>query len=382
LDAQYDEQRIRNTANLKHILSRPPTVWRWAEFLPVLDEKFHVNLGAGGSPLLPCPRLSEWVGAGSLYVKYEGMQPTHSLKDRSFAVAVAKATELGVSYGLTYSSGNAAAAFAAHANRAGLRGVVLVDSCANAAKLEMVRSYGCPVLLIDWEDFRDVETMMRQAWEILGVFTFVNFQNPWRHEAYKTYAFENWLDLGHRVPEHEIHPVGTGGGLFGSWKGYRDLAMMGWSERIPRLYGVQPSACPSVVTAFEHGAQEAISEGDPRATIAEAIANNVPFDAGRRPLRTVRDTGGQMLAVSDDEMTEGIRQLAREGICAEPAGASTVCAARQLARAGVIHSGEIVVCTVTASGVKQPGVGLPTTPPPRIRASFQELKRALQEVVS
>ncbi len=380
LDAHYDENQIRAAAELTRILSRAPTVWRWAEFLPVREEKFHVDLGAGGSPLLPCPRLSEWVGAGRVYVKFEGMQPTHSLKDRSFAVAVAKAAELGIGCGLTYSSGNAAASFAAHANRAGLRGVVLVDSWANAAKLAMVRSYGCPVVLLDWDDFRDVEAMMAQACGVLGIFTFVNFQNPWRHEGYKTYAFENWLDLGRRAPDHEIHPVGTGGGIFGAWKGYRDLTMLGWSDRIPRLYGTQPAACSSVVAAFEQGAAEATAQGDPHATIAEAIANNVPIDAGRRPLRAVRCTGGRMLAISDDEMREGIRQLAREGICAEPAGASAVCAAQKLAQAGLIHAGEAVVCTVTASGVKQPGVALPPGSPPRIRASFPDLKRVLQEV--
>lgn len=376
LDPMYDEGELRR-ASLTRLLERPPSVWRWAGFLPVQDEAYHVNVGAGGSLLLYCPKLSEWVGAGRVFVKYEGAQPTHSLKDRSFAVAVGKAAELGVTSGLTYSSGNAAASFAAHANRIGLRGTVLVDACAHPEKIAMVRAYGCPTVLVDWDDFRQVDTMMRQASEFLGAFVFVNFLNPWRHDGYKTYAFENWLDLGRRAPDHELHPIGTGGGIFGSWKGYRDLTTIGWSDRIPRLHGVQPSACASVVTAFEQGASSAVPGGDPRDTIAEAIANNVPIDAGRRPLRAVRATSGNMLAVTDDEMRESIRQLASEGIFSEPAGASTIAAAKRLAAAGVIHTGEIVVCTVTASGLKQPGAAVPSTPLPRIRATIDDLRRVL-----
>lgn len=361
------------------MVRRPANVWRWSEFLPIEDPARAVDLGAGGSPLVECPRLSEWVGAGRVWVKYEGAQPTHSLKDRSFAVAISRARELGVHTGLTYSSGNAAASFAAHANRAGMRAIVLVDAAADAAKLAMIRGYGCPVFLVDWDDFREVDEMMRHASELPGVFNFLIFQNPWRHDGYKTYAFENWLDLNQRVPDHELHPVGTGGGLYGSWKGYRDLQEIGWSDRMPRLHGVQPAACASVVTAFRNGLAAANPEGDPRATIAEAIANNIPIDRGRRPLRVARATGGSVLSVSDEEIREAIYRLGREGIFAEPAGASTVGAAKQLAGAGLIRSGETVVCTVTASGLKQPDAAGSSPRWRRIRANIGELRDALQE---
>jgi threonine synthase len=376
LDPRYDLDLLRKSASLERILARKPGVWRWREFLPVGDEKFFVDIGAGGSPLIACPKLSQWIGA-KVYVKYEGQQPTGSLKDRSFAVAVAKAAELGVRGAITYSSGNAAASLAAHANHVGMRGLILVNAWADRAKLGSIHALGMPVVLLDWSDFREVESLMAYAIRDLKLFAFVNFQNPWRHEGYKTYAYENWLDFGKRCPDHQIHPIGTGGGIFGSWKGYRELVTAGWSDRVSRLHGTQPAACSSVVTAFRNGTAEAVAEGDPSATIAEAIANNVPLDAGRRPLRAMRETSGQAVAITDDEMRDGIRRLGQEGIFAEPAGASTVWAAKHLAQSGVIAAEETVVLIVTATGLKQPEA-LPVGELPRMKAVSEDLERVVR----
>ncbi len=373
----YDRESMARDVSLERICARRNNVWRWRELLPIADESCFVDIGAGGSPLIECKQLSAWVGA-RVYVKYEGQQPTGSLKDRSFAVAVAKAAELGVRGCITYSSGNAAAALAAHANHAGLRGLVLVNSWADRAKLAALHSFGMPVVLLDWTDFRQVEDLMINAVRELGFFGFVNFHNPWRHEGYKTYAYENWLDLGQRAPDHQIHPIGTGGGIFGSWKGYQDLIALGWTRGAPRHHGTQPAACASVVTAYRNGADEAQSEGDPNATIAEAIANNVPLDAGRRPLRVIRESGGQAVAVTDDEMRDGIRRLGLEGIFAEPAGASTVWAAKRLADAGAILPHETVVLLVTASGLKQIEA-VPVPELPRINATAKDLERILEK---
>jgi len=377
LDAEYDREAMARDVSLERICARQPGVWRWRELLPVADERRFVDIGAGASPLIECRQLSTWIGA-RVFVKYEGQQPTGSLKDRSFAVAVAKAAESGVRGCITYSSGNAAASLAAHANHIGLRGLILVNAWADRAKLAALHAFGMPMVLLDWSDFRQVEDLMVYAVRELGLFSFVNFHNPWRHEGYKTYAYENWLDLGRRAPDHQIHPIGTGGGIFGSWKGYRDLLALGWTAAAPRHHGTQPAACASLVTAYRNGAEEAHSEGDPSATIAEAIANNVPLDGGRRPLRVMRESGGQALAVTDDEMRDGIRRLGQEGIFAEPAGASTVWAAKRLAESGAILPQETVVLLVTASGLKQ-AEALPVPVLPRINASASDLKRIVNQ---
>ena len=380
LDSRYDLAAIGEAASLDKILARKPGVWRWHEFLPVHDERHFIDIGAGGSPLIECPQLARWIGA-QVFVKYEGQQPTGSLKDRSFAVAVAKAAELEVRGAITYSSGNAAASLAAHANHIGMRGLILVNAWADRAKLAAIHALGMPIVLLDWRDFREVEALMVHAIRDLGLFAFVNFQNPWRHDGYKTYAYENWLDLGRRIPDHQIHPIGTGGGIFGSWKGYQDLRAIGWTSGIPRLHATQPAACASLVTAFRAGKTEAVAEGDPTATIAEAVANNVPLDAGRRPLRAIAATGGHAIAITDDEMRDGIRRLGQEGIFAEPAGASTVWAAKHLAAQGAIQAGETVVLQVTATGLKQ-AEALPVGELPRIQPKNEDLERIVRQWMS
>jgi threonine synthase len=377
LDAEYTRDTMARDVSLERILARRPGVWRWREFLPVAAEGSFVDIGAGASPLIECPRLSWWIKA-RVFVKYEGQQPTGSLKDRSFAVAVSKARELGVRGCITYSSGNAAASLAAHANHIGMRGLILVNAWADPAKLAALQAFGMPVVLLDWTDFRQVEDMMTHAVSQLGLFGFVNFHNPWRHEGYKTYAYENWLDLDRRSPDHHIHPIGTGGAIFGSWKGYQDLLALGWIHAAPRHHGTQPAACASVVTAYRNGADEAHSEGDPSLTIAEAIANNVPLDGGRRPLRVMRESGGQAVAVTDEEMRDGIHRLAQEGIFAEPAGASTVWAAKRLAEGGAIRPFETVVLFVTATGLKQPEA-LPLPQLPRIHATRDGLEKIVEQ---
>jgi threonine synthase len=133
-----------------------------------------------------------------------------------------------------------------------------------------------------------------------------------------------------------------------------------------------------VVTAFRSGAMEAVAEGDPRQTIAEAVANNVPLDAGRRPLRTIRETNGHAVAIADEEMCDGIRRLGQEGIFAEPAGASTIWAAKHLADEGVIRAGETVVLVVTATGLKQ-AEALPVGELPRMEATTAELEKVVRE---
>jgi threonine synthase len=377
LDPRYDVESLKQAVALEAILARKPGVWRWREFLPVDDERNFIDIGAGASPLIECPKLSRWIGA-RVFVKYEGQQPTGSLKDRSFAVAVAKAVELGVRGAITYSSGNAAASLAAHANHVGMRGLILVNAWADRAKLAAIHAMGMPIVLLDWSDFREVEKLMSDAIRKLGLFAFVNFQNPWRHDGYKTYAYENWLDLDRCVPDHQIHPIGTGGGIFGSWKGYQDLMALRWSSSMPCLHGTQPAACASVVTAFRNGSMEAVAEGDPTATIAEAVANNVPLDAGRRPLRAIRLSRGQAVAITDDEMRDGICRLGQEGIFAEPAGASTVWAAKHLAQMGVIKPEATVVLTVTASGLKQPEA-VTIGKLPRIGTSIEDLERIVNQ---
>lgn len=378
LDSKYDLGEIAKTINLGKILERKADVWRWKEFLPIADITEVVKIGSGGSPLIACRKLAEWIGVKELWVKYEGMQPTASLKDRSFAVAVSTAKMLGVQRAITYSSGNAAVSLAAHASATDMTGFILVNAWADLAKLGVLNQFNWPVIKLNWTKFSEVEDMLNLAVTELGLYSFVNFLNPWRHEAYQTYAFENWLDIGRHTPDHEIHPIGTGGGIYGSWKGWNALQQIGFINKLPKMHGTQPALACAVVEAYEKGEKEAKPSGKPKETMAEAIANDIPIGKGKRPLKVVYESGGSLQAVSESSMLEAIYKLGSEGICAEPSGATSVAAGKQMVEKGIISRHETVVCTVTASGYKQP-YAVAAKPMPEIGPTITELKNLLSQ---
>ena len=354
LDVEYDLEAIGKALDLEAVIHRPPNVWRWKEFLPIADERNIVTLGEGATPLHACPRLAETLGVRQCWVKDETQNPTSTLKDRTFTVAVSKAVELGVKRVATYSSGNAGASLAAYASKAGLQALILVDEWAPEEKLTMIRVYGQPLVKLRWKTFDQVTGMMEAAIKELGLYQFVNFLNPFLHEGSKTYAYEISLDLGWQVPDRLIQPIGTGGGVYSAWKGYRELKQLGLIGRLPKMTGVQSEAAAPVCVAFQKGERKASRHGDPLKTICQSIAGGDVIQGGKRVLDALYDSGGYGETVSDDEIREGIVLLGREGIFAEPAGGAVVAAAKKLVRKRIIDPEERVVLVVTGTGLKQP----------------------------
>lgn len=381
LDVQYDLEGIKRTFDPEAVIRRPATVWRWKEFLPVAHERHIVTLGEGGTPLHHCPRLAETLGVRECWVKDETQSPTGSLKDRTFTVAVSKAVELGVRRVVTFTSGNAGASLAAYAAKAGLEALILANEWATTEKLAMLQVYGHPVVKLRWSSFQEVTGMMEAAIRDLGLYQFVNFLNPFRHEGGKSYAYEISLDLGWRVPDRLIQPVGTGGGVYGAWKGYRELKAIGLVDRLPKMTGVQPEAAAPVCVAFQRGERVAGRHGDPSRTIAQSIAGDSVIQGGKRVLDVLYDSGGYGETVTDDEIREGIVLLGREGIFGEPAGGAVVAAARKLARKGIIDPEERIVLVVTGSGLKQPHAVEGFFPEPEVmQASPDNLARLLKRL--
>ena len=383
LDARYDLEAIKRAFDPEAILRRPPTVWRWKEFLPIADERHIVTLGEGGTPLHRCPRLAETVGVRECWVKDETQTPTGSLKDRTFTVAVSKAVELGVKRVVTFTSGNAGASLAAYAAKAGLQALILVNEWATDEKVAMIQVYGHPVVRLRWNSFTEVTDMMEAAIRDLGLYQFVNFLNPFRHEGGKTYAYEISLDLGWTVPDRLVQPIGTGGGVFGAWKGYKELLALGLIDRLPKMTGVQPEAAAPICAAFQKGERVAIRHGDPSRTIAQSIAGDSAIQDGKRVLDALYDSGGYGETVSDEEMRAGMVLLGREGIFGEPAGGAVVAAARKLACQGVIDPGERIVLVVTGTGLKQPHAMEGYFAKPEVmEASLENLKALLDRAWS
>jgi threonine synthase len=338
-------------------------MWRWRALLPLPADAQPVTLGEGDTPLLPAPDLAARLGLGRLWLKNDTLMPTGSFKDRGFALAVSMARHYGLTRGFTYSSGNAGASFAAYAARAGIQATVFVEAAANAAKVAAISLYGARVHRLHYDTseqiFDTLDELSRR-----GEYSFVNFVNPVRHEAMKTYAYEIVEQLGGAVPDVMVHPVGTGGGLWGAWQGFRELRELGVTDRVPRMIGVQPSVCAPLVDAFDNGRDGTGTVGDASATIAQSIAGDSMIHGGRRLLRAIRESGGHAVGVSEDDIAEAMRLLGGAAVAAEPSAASSLAALLHARERGLVDAGESVVTVVTGSALKQPAALTAVAPQP------------------
>jgi threonine synthase len=382
LEIQYDLDRMKRELQPKLFDSREPSMWRWHEFYPLQDGANVVTMGEGGTPLLPSVYAGSKLGLSKLYFKNDALMPTGSFKDRGFSLAVSFAKELGISRGLTYSSGNAGASFAAYASRAGLDATVLVEYLANPIKKAIIGLYGAHTATLHFESMEDISAMLEQAVRDLGLYQFVNFINPTRHEAMKSYAYEISQALGWKAPDVMIHPVGTGGGIWGAWKGFSELKQLGWIDSLPKMVAVQPSATGPIVQAFKHGARHAEKHGDPTQTIAQSISADAPIQGGRRVLNAVYDSGGFAEAVTNEEIIEAVQWLGNEGICAEPASAASLAALKRAVLDGLVQPDDCVVCVITGSGLKQPSVIQQATAESELKlnANFDDLNKLLTDL--
>ena len=356
------------------------SIWRYRRFFPHVDEANIISLGEGRTPLTPSVHIGKKYGLSRLFFKNDTMMPTGSFKDRGMSLAVSYGLQIGVKNAFTYSSGNAGASFAAYSSRAGLNSLVCVEYIANESKRAMIQLYGARTAILHFDSFDEIEAMLKGAAAELGVYQFVNFVNPLRHEAQKSLAYEICEDLG-AAPDIMIQPIGTGGGLWGAFKGFNELAELGFTDHVPRMFCAQPQSCAHFKEAFDMGLAEAGPFGDATKTIAQSIACDAPLHKGRRALKALYDTNGAAMAVSDDEILEAMRDLAAEGIAAEPSAAAALAVFKQAAAQGLMSSDQTIVCVITGSGLKQPravemAAGLPKI---TMRASVAELKRVLEE---
>ncbi|MQA81025.1 MAG: threonine synthase [Streptosporangiales bacterium] len=357
-------------------------VWRWSELLPVPDDTVPLYLGEGDTPLLTTRRLGDHLGIPGLLVKNDTLMPTGSFKDRGFSIAVGFAQALGVSEAFTYSSGNAGASFATYAARAGMNATVLVEDSANDTKVAAISLYGARVMRLSYRSSLEIFASVSALAEA-GFYSFVNFINPVRHEGMKTYAYEICEALDWRAPDVMVHPVGTGGGLWGAWKGFRELQRMGVIDRLPRMIGVQPAASAPLVRAFQDGQTIAGAHGDASLTVAQSIAGDAPIQGGTRVLRAIYESGGRAVAVDDRDLFEAMRLLGREGVAAEPSAAASVAGLLRARTQGWVADDETVVAVVTGSAQKQPDALVKAAPPPSgvVRANPRALLELFGEPV-
>src|SRR5580700_919628 len=351
LEVAYDYERIAAAISRERIEAGPRSIWRYRDLLPV-DDATPVDLGAGFTPLVRADRLAAELGLGELWIKDDTANTTGSFKDRVVSVALTKARQLGFKVAACASTGNLANSVAAHAARAGMVSVVFIPQDLEVAKIVTTAVYGGHVVAVEGT-YDDVNRLCAELTSDLPSWAFVNVNvRTYYAEGSKTLAFEVAEQLGWEAPDHVIVPVGSGSQLTKIAKGFTELHAVGLLDEEPhvRVSGAQAEGCSPVATAFAEGT-DAIRPVKPH-TIAKSLAIGNPAD-GYYALKTVRDSGGAFASVTDPEIIDGIKLLARtEGIFAETAGGVTIATLAKLAAAGIVRSDERVVAYVTGHGLK------------------------------
>ncbi len=326
--------------------ARLPGLWRYA---PLLLAGEPVTLGEGMTPVVALPRWGASAGLPHVYAKLEYLMPTGSFKDRGAAVMVARARDLGAGRLVEDSSGNAGAAVAAYAARAGLPCTIYAPADAPAAKLAQIAAAGAELVRVPGP--REAVAEAAQADTAGDAYYAGHNTNPYFVDGTRTFAFEVAEQHDGDPPEHIIMPVGGGSLYFGAWLGFREWLAAGRIARMPRLHIAQASGCAPLAAAFAQGAAGAVAiTRSP--TIAGGITIEHPARA-RLLLAALRETGGSAVAVDDNATITAARALARlEGLACEPTSAVAFAALGKLAADGVIPPGERVLVAVTGSPLK------------------------------
>ena len=346
--ARYDLRAAARTLTRESMaLRRAGGLWRWRELLPVRDSAFITYLGEGDTPLQQWPAF----GMSRLFVKRESQNPTGSFKARGMAVAVSRATELGVRHLVAPSAGNAGGALAAYAAAAGVRATVVMPADAPEQNQVEVVATGADLILLDGliSDCGRLAGMIRDE---LGAFDVSTLKEPYRVEGKKTMGFEIAEQLGWRTPDAVVYPTGGGTGLVGMWKAFDELEALGLIDSTrPRMFSVQAEGCAPIVRAFEDGARFA-SPWQGASTSASGL--RVPSAVGDfLILDCLRASGGGAVAVAENQIVEMRSRLGRLGLgYASLETAAAAAGLEALVAAGRIGKDETTVLFDTGAGFK------------------------------
>jgi threonine synthase len=376
LEITYDDAAL-SAVTRADILAGPQTMWRYAGFLPAgSDPATRVDVGVGMTRLVRADNLARALGMKSLWVKDDSGNPTHSFKDRVVAVAASAARTLGFTTLSCASTGNLANAVAATAAHAGMRSVVFIPHDLEPGKVVTTAVYGGTLVAVDGS-YDDVNRLCAEVAGDQPDWAFVNVNvRPFYAEGSKTVGYEIAEQLGWRLPEQVVVPVASGSLLTKVDKAWREWSRLGLVEQSAyRIFGAQATGCSPVSAAFRAG-HDVVQPVRP-STIAKSLAIGNPAD-GPYALDAVRRTGGAIEDVSDAEVVEGIRLLARtEGIFGETAGGVTVATLVKLLRSGALDPGAETVILNTGDGLKTlDAVSSVVGPTATIRPSLEAFREA------
>jgi threonine synthase len=345
-------------------------VWRgiieeYRDRMPVDDDTPVVTLREGGTPLIVSEQLSELTGC-EVHLKFDGSNPTGSFKDRGMTMAITKAVEKGAEAVICASTGNTSAAAAAYAGKAGLTcGVIIPKGKIAMGKLAQALVHGAKVIQIEG-NFDQALTLCRDLADRYPV-ELVNSVNPYRIDGQRTGAWEIVDQLG-RAPDVHVMPVGNAGNITAYWRGYREYSADGLVDALPVMRGYQAAGAAPIVLGHPVEKPQTIAT-------AIRIGNPASWD---QAVEAAKDSGGSIRSVTDREIIAAFRLLARHGVFAEMASASSVAGLLQLHEAGELDRGSTVVCVLTGHGLKDPewaiaGAAEPVTIPAELDAAADEL---------
>ena len=343
--ARYDLTRVARPTSEN-------SLWRYRDVLPVRNPDPAFSLGEGMTPLVPLPALSRALDANIL-MKDESLIPTGSFKARGAAVGVARAKELGVEGIKMPTNGNAGAAWALYAARAGMRSVIAMPEDAPLITREEVEASGAELRIVPGT-IADAAAAIKDV----DLFDASTLREPYRVEGKKTMAYEIVEQLGWRVPDVIIYPTGGGVGLIGIHKALEEMRELGWIDGpLPRLVAVQSTGCAPIVRAYDAGAAESTFWDN---AFTSAFGINVPKPLGDFIiLRAISETNGTATAIDDEQIQKDREECARrEGVFLCPEGAATISAVRKLRETGWLQADDKVVVLNTGAGVKYPAVRL------------------------
>ncbi len=345
-------------ADIAPVFGAGDGIFRYEALLPCSEPRKSLPLKIGGTPMYRAERLGASAGLENLWLKDETGNPSSSIKDRASAVALLRAKEIGADTVAVASTGNAGSSTACLAAAMGLHAVVFVPETAPPAKLAQALAYGARVLAVRGS-YDDAYDLCLTACEERGWFNRSTGFNPFTREGKKTSSFEVWEQLGD-VPDRVVVPTGDGNILSGVWKGWRDLHAAGLTERLPKIDCVQSTGsdaiCRTIDRVRESGQDPDWRSVEMECVAADTVADSISVDRPRDGLAAVRavvESGGEAVAVSDDEIRAAIGELASaSGVFAEPAAAAPWAAAKLLVAEGRIGKHETIVLLVTGNGLK------------------------------
>lgn len=350
LDVLYDYSKVAQQITRASLYANANySMWRYMPALPLEGMRGIQPLRTGWTPLYTVDRLRHALGLKDFYIKDDSRNPTGSLKDRASAVGIAKAIELGRDTVCAASTGNAASSLTGFAASAGIPAFIFVPETAPEAKVTQLLIFGATVFLVRGT-YDEAYELCLSAAEEFGWYNRSCAINPYLVEGKKTIGYEICEQLKWDVPDVVVMSVGDGCSISAAWKGFRECFRLGLTDRMPKMVGIQAANANPVTRAYNEGTME--FEYRRPETVADSISVGIPRN-GIRALKAVKDSGGFFLDVTDEEILDAMRFMARHtGVFGEPAGVTSFAGVRKLLHKGLLTGEEKIVSVVTGSGLK------------------------------